>query len=206
MLLSEKRVLAVFKNNGFTPLDIHTIRSSLSEFIHRKQLSVRFSNIRVSSLNVQVDIYIANGTDAAGAVRNAFGEWMQLLDVVDLSIDHYSGMSYDEIIKRAVELFNQERFWEFHEAVEAAWRSEPQGPRKELLQGLILVAAALVHAQKGRTQVGLNILERALTKLQSAPQGTAILPELNLEEVVHHVEAIIRKRELTPFKLAVNPE
>ncbi len=206
MSLSEKRILVVFKNNGFTPLDIHTIRSSLSEFIHRKQLSVRFSNIRVSSLNIQVDIYIVNQADAAGFVNRAFGEWMQILDVVDLSVDHYSSMSYHEIIKRAVELFNQERFWEFHEAVEAAWRSESQGPRKELLQGLILVAAALVHAQKGRTQVGLSILERGLGKLQSAPKGTAILPQINLEEIVNQVESIITKRELTPFKLAMNPQ
>ena len=205
MLLNEKRILAVFKNSGFTPFDIHAIRSSLSEFVHSKKLGVRLSNIRVSNLNIQVDIFIVNNDDTTDFVRRVFGEWMQLIDVVDLSVDHYSAMSYDEIIRRAIELFNEERFWEFHEAVEALWRSEPQGPRKELLQGLILIAAALVHAQKGRPNVGLSILERGLRKLEALPPGVTALPQINLEEFVAQVKSIISKRELTPFKLAVKP-
>ena len=45
-------------------------------------------------------------------------------------------------------LFQQEKFFEAHEVLESLWR-ETQGRDREFYHGLIQLAAALVHFQKG---------------------------------------------------------
>jgi hypothetical protein len=61
-------------------------------------------------------------------------------------------------------LFNEERFWESHEALESAWR-RVSGADKEILQGIILLAAALVHLQKNEIAVTISVMGRAHRKL-----------------------------------------
>ena len=61
-------------------------------------------------------------------------------------------------------MFNEERFWESHEALESAWLTA-SGADKEMLQGLILLAAALVHLQKDELTVTLSVMRHAQTKL-----------------------------------------
>lgn len=46
----------------------------------------------------------------------------------------------------AIELFNQRKFWESHEALEVPWR-EDRTPGREFYQGIIHCAAALHHAR-----------------------------------------------------------
>lgn len=65
-----------------------------------------------------------------------------------------------EVFSEARALFNAERYWECHEALEGVWRRK-QGEEKPFLQGLILVCAAFVHHQKGEDAVALGILSRA---------------------------------------------
>ena len=55
----------------------------------------------------------------------------------------------NQLIKDGIFYFNNERFWECHEAFEGAWK-QCTGDEKELIQGLILVAAALVHLSERR--------------------------------------------------------
>ena len=61
-------------------------------------------------------------------------------------------------------MFNQERFWEAHEVLEEIWHPA-KGVDRDVIQGLILTAAALVHYQKNEKAVCLSILARALPKL-----------------------------------------
>jgi predicted metal-dependent hydrolase len=73
------------------------------------------------------------------------------------------------IVDEAKHLFNAGKFWHVHESLEELWK-ERQGPEKELLQGLILVAASLVHAGNGKMEVAWPMLERALKKLEGQPE------------------------------------
>ena len=59
-----------------------------------------------------------------------------------------SHRSCKQLFSEARVYFNSERYWECHEALEAAWRLL-SGEEKLYVQGLILVCAALVHHQKG---------------------------------------------------------
>ncbi len=70
----------------------------------------------------------------------------------------------EEAIRKAVEYFDAERYWEAHEELEGVWRVS-SGEEKILLQGLILVCTAFVHNQKGEGAVALNVLRRARKQL-----------------------------------------
>ena len=48
-------------------------------------------------------------------------------------------------LRRGVELFNQGRYWEAHEAWEEAWTPDRHGPDRGFYKGLIQVAAGCLH-------------------------------------------------------------
>ena len=75
--------------------------------------------------------------------------------------------------RRAVELFNQERFWEAHEALEEIWRSVADDAEAQVLQGLIQAAAALLHRERGNSHGVRVVGEAALDKL-AGPQHPAV--------------------------------
>jgi len=68
-------------------------------------------------------------------------------------------------ITEGVRLFNTQKFFEAHEALEVVWL-KAQGARKTLLQGVIQVAAAF-HHRKRRNHAGFrSLLEKGCTKLE----------------------------------------
>lgn len=60
--------------------------------------------------------------------------------------------------------FNSERFFECHEHFEEVWQLET-GPVRDLYKGLIQVAAAFVHLQRGKFIGGERLLRTALAYL-----------------------------------------
>ena len=72
------------------------------------------------------------------------------------------------IVDEARSLFNQGKYWHVHEALEVLWLKR-EGKEKDLPQGLILVAASLVHAGNHKMEVARPMLERALLKLEGQP-------------------------------------
>lgn len=68
-----------------------------------------------------------------------------------------------------VELFNAERFWHAHEAWEELWLSGGEDIRP-FLQGLIQLAAAYHHVQRGTLSGAVRLFEAALRKLQPYPE------------------------------------
>lgn len=60
-------------------------------------------------------------------------------------------------LRRFIALFNRERFWESHEALEDAWRAGESG----FYHGLILLASAYVHVLRRNPHGVLAQLEKA---------------------------------------------
>ena len=79
-----------------------------------------------------------------------------------------------------VELFNAERFFDAHEAWEIIWL-ESRGQEKVFLQGLIQLAAALHHFQRGNLPGARSLMEEGGNKLRHF--GT-IHRGLNLETLL----------------------
>lgn len=82
-------------------------------------------------------------------------------------------------IREGVELFNTQKFFEAHEALEAIWLKEA-GEEKLFLHGLIQVAAAFHHQSRDNLPGFKSLLEKGCAKLkQSGGAGKQIdLPDL----------------------------
>ena len=68
-----------------------------------------------------------------------------------------------------LELFNAGEYFEAHEALETAWRAE-RGPIRSLYQGVLQVAVAYLHIQRGNYEGAIALAERARNKLEGWPE------------------------------------
>jgi hypothetical protein len=73
-------------------------------------------------------------------------------------------------IPEGVRLFNAAQFWEAHEAWEARWL-DADGDEKLFLQGLIQLAAAYHHVQRGTLRGGLRLFASSREKLHKFRDG-----------------------------------
>lgn len=71
----------------------------------------------------------------------------------------------EELFRRAVSLFNGVRYWHAHEAWEELWRAAPDEER-DFYQGLIQVAAGLLHLQRRNARGARNKLSEGLDRLE----------------------------------------
>jgi predicted metal-dependent hydrolase len=70
----------------------------------------------------------------------------------------------DGLFRRGVALFNGVRYWHAHEAWETLWRAAPDDER-DFYQGLILIAAGLLHLQRRNLRGARNKLAEGMNKL-----------------------------------------
>ncbi|MCA1572453.1 MAG: DUF309 domain-containing protein [Chloroflexi bacterium] len=70
------------------------------------------------------------------------------------------------LFRQAVSLFNGVRYWHAHEVWETLWRAAPDEDR-DFYQGLIQVAAGLLHLQRRNLRGARNKLREGLDKLYS---------------------------------------
>jgi predicted metal-dependent hydrolase len=90
-----------------------------------------------------------------------------------------------ELLHDGVEHFNAGRFFEAHETLEEVWRSTTPEP-KDLLQGLIQVAVAMVHwRDRGRPAVARRVLAKGRRRIE--PYLPAALG-IDLEALLANVE------------------
>lgn len=69
-----------------------------------------------------------------------------------------------------VALFQQRRWFEAHEVLEAAWRATPPGPDREFLQGLIQLAVSLEHWRRGNPRGARGQWQKANRHLEGLPE------------------------------------
>lgn len=67
-------------------------------------------------------------------------------------------------VAEAIRLFNSQRFFEAHEALEALWL-KTEGEEKLFLHGLIQVAAAFHHLRRGNGEGFRSLLEKGVDKV-----------------------------------------
>lgn len=82
--------------------------------------------------------------------------------------------AYDPHYLGYFECFNQQRFFEAHEVLEALWLPQRQGPNGSFYKGLIQMAGAFVHLQKNRPGPAtalFNLAQANLSKYPAAHEG-----------------------------------
>lgn len=79
-------------------------------------------------------------------------------------------MSDRRSLIEGIVLFNEQKFWHAHEAWERIWLVA-SGEEKLFLQGLIQLAAAYHHVQRGTYSGGIRLFDAAREKLDEFPPG-----------------------------------
>ncbi|HYB66897.1 MAG TPA: DUF309 domain-containing protein [Candidatus Acidoferrales bacterium] len=144
-----------------TPKDAREL--ALSAYGAVKRFGGDVGNLRVSSSAVELDLLLESTANLHSATQSLENKIGPLLTLRELDVPG-SKLEPGEAIREGIQLFNEERYWESHEALESAWRRS-SGDDKEILQGIILLAAALVHLQKNEISVSLSVMGRAHSKL-----------------------------------------
>jgi hypothetical protein len=147
----------------FTPADAKHLSKQAYETVMKHGADI--GNLRVSSSAVEFDLLVDSDDKQQESLR-ALEMWIgSLLTLRKLDVEA-PAIENVEAIRLGLDLFNEERYWESHEALESAWK-KTTGDEKEILQGLILWAAAWVHLQKSEDMVALSVMRRARDKLAS---------------------------------------
>lgn len=93
----------------------------------------------------------------------------------------FQGRELDARYLGFFECFNQELFYEAHEVLEDLWLLDRKGPDGDFYKGLIQLAGAFVHLQKGRLQPCIALLQLSGRTLGSYP---ATHQQLDLADVL----------------------
>lgn len=91
-------------------------------------------------------------------------------------------------VGRGVSLYNRGRYWEAHEALEVVWRRAVP-PERDVWQGLIQAAAAMLHRERGNRHGLLTQGAAAIQKLRrGAPPGFPVETARFVQELQRCVE------------------
>ncbi|MGH9841006.1 MAG: DUF309 domain-containing protein [Blastocatellia bacterium] len=103
---------------------------------------------------------------------------------------------------RGIELFNDGRYFECHEAWETIWL-RATGVEREFLHAMIQIAAALLHHERGNGKGAASVYQRAKRRLQSLPPVTM---NLDTPAFVKRLEAFFTENAETRSPMASLPQ
>ena len=156
-----ERYLLHFKNEKYLPENCRELAYKARDLASEMNVSVRLA--RVASKFIEFDVASEKeDLDPLLEILSPIGEIDNVRHVVEERIEKDKG------IQDGIFYYNNERFWECHEAFEGVW-NQCYGREKELVQGIILVAVAFAHEQENEESIGIGMLGRALEKLGDSP-------------------------------------
>ena len=161
--------------------------------------NLRLGNLRISSNAIEFDIFTDEDQKIQENLRPVFITIGKLLSIKSIFEENMK-KGEKETIMEGVKFFNEERFWECHDAFEKMWKTKRNNER-HLLQGIILTAAALVHYQKNEIEICLSMLNRALLKLVWEKSEYYNIDIANFKR---NIERIILAKEVRIFKIKFN--
>ncbi|MFM8658774.1 MAG: DUF309 domain-containing protein [Candidatus Nitrosotenuis sp.] len=176
------------KNTGFAPQDT-------GELLERARMLGKgciIRDCRVSTKYVEFDVSIS---------KSRLDILLEKLTVI-APLDHArlveeENIDKDEGVQKGISYFNDERFWEAHEVLEGVWKKSYEG-EKELVQGIILIAAALVHFQKAENLICLSILKRAEEKLS---RSGGMYHDIDVDQMRKKLHQIIDSEKIFLFTI-----
>lgn len=178
------------KNPGYLPHDAPVLlrkaddlTSGLDSLIRDTRVSKNYVEFDVSVPKEQLDVLVDKLSPIAA------------LDHARHLVEEKMGK--EEALDNAVFYFDNERFWECHEVLEGVWKATYEG-EKDLVQGIILVAAAFVHHQKDEDEICISIMRRAMEKLASS---TGKYHGIDVDRFKETVGGIISTGKISTFTI-----
>jgi hypothetical protein len=158
-------LIRLYQAGSHRPEHQTSLLQSVRELVN--PLGGKAINLRVSPSALEFDLFIAPDEEVAkfSSVLKQMSKVItcKRLDVPPPPVDPAA------LVAEGRRLFNEQRFWEVHEVLEGLWKDLHKGAEKELVQGLILTAAALVHVQKDEWTPVWTMLADAMKRLAGQP-------------------------------------
>jgi uncharacterized protein len=189
-----ERYLLYLKNQKFRPSDAPNLLLEARTSIPKTD-NIIIRDVRVAQRFIEFDVSLSGQELLDRIVLNALST---IAEFESYEIVKEENLSKEEAIDRARNLFNNEKFWKCHEVLEFVWK-QAEGDEKKLLNGVILVAAALVHFQKGENEICMSILKRADDKIKSGKEEEYY--RIKLDSLKENLRKIIDTGTIIPLKL-----
>ena len=178
------------KNSSYHPQDAYTLLLQSRKLTSEIESEIR--DTRVSSRYLEFDVSVDKEKLQLFITKlGSIGPLDHARNIIEEKIDKVTALNNGRFY------FNNERFWECHEAFEGVWKETTQG-EKELLNGIILVAAAMVHYQKDENPICISILKRAQAKLSNS---TGKYYEIDVDSVRNKISQIIKIGKIETFTI-----
>jgi uncharacterized protein len=178
------------KNLGYVPSNAKTLLAKADQLTSEIDVIVR--DMRVSTKYLEFDVSVKK-EELYKVIQKflSIGPLNDARHVVEEKIEK------EDALKKAKHYFNDEKYWECHEVLENVWKKTYEG-EKDLVQGIILVAAALVHYQKNENNIGLSILKRASIALSSA---SGVYHDIDIDHFRKIIGEMISSESIAPFTI-----
>ena len=108
----------------------------------------------------------------------------------------FEGRELDAHYLGYFECFNRQLFYEAHDVLEELWLPERHEPKGLFYKGLIQLAGAFVHLQKGRLRPAAALLRLAQANLQKYP---AVFERLPVADALALIAKWLQNLESTDF-------
>ena len=111
------------------------------------------------------------------------------------------------LVLQGLELFNQGRYYECHDALEAAWFADHR-PCRDLYQGILQLAIALHHIEQDNYTGADKMFRRAINKFQRLPatcQGIDVATLLQASRRLHQTLLALDPESLEQFPRSQYP-
>ena len=184
------RFMVHLKNLGYVPSNAKALLAKADQLTSEMDVIVR--DMRVSTQYLEFDVSVKKEElDTVVKKFESIGSLYDARHVVEERIEK------EDALKKAKQYFNDERYWECHEVLEGVWKKTHER-EKDLVQGIILVAAALVHYQKYENDICLSIMNRAMEKFSDA---SGIYYGIDVNKFQETVGLMISSKSLKPFMI-----
>ena len=178
------------KNQKYIPRNSRDIVHRARELCKGMVASIRV--VRVATKFIELDISV-DRADFDNIVQRLqpIGKLDNVRHVVEENI------SKDDGIRDGIFYYNNERFWEAHEAWEGVWK-KCKGKEKLLVQGIILLAVSFAHCQKDDDLIGLGMLSRSEEKIGNY-EGS--YHGIDIDRIKSKIIEMKENRKLVVFKI-----
>ena len=179
-----------FKNECYVPENSREVVYKARDLASDMNASIRVA--RIARKFVELDVGIEKeDLEVLVEKLSPIGPIDNIRHVIEEEIEKEQG------IQDGIFYFNNERFWECHEAFEGVWK-QCYGREKEILQGIILIAVAFAHAQEDELSIGVGMLGRALEKLGTSP---SVYHSIDLDKLRNNASEMQQANDLTIFEI-----
>jgi len=184
-----QRYIIYLKNQNYSSEQADWLLTKARSLV--SDIGVIIRDTRVATRHVEFDTSVPEN----GSIDEVLRRFTTISPILEYELIVEKRMQKQGAIMKAKDLFNDEKYWGAHEVLESVWK-DAHHEEKDLLNGIILIAAAFVHDEKDESSICIAILSRAMKKLSNA---RGLYFGMDLDVIKRLVSQIIETRKVKRF-------